>query len=95
MLGHGLLAVVTGLCFYKKFLMYHCLVLLNHYLMISSMVTHKTIAKNTSIDTNACGMVNRNEAEQTDILINEKIYRTLRVKQSQVLKETREHETSW
>lgn len=35
------------------------------------MITHKTIAKNTGIDTNACGMVNRNEAEQTDILINE------------------------
>lgn len=58
------------------------------------MITHKTIAKNTGIDINACGMVNRNEAEPTDILISEKIYRALSVKQSQLLKETWEHETS-
>lgn len=58
------------------------------------MITHKTISKNTDTDINACGMVNRNEAEQTDILINEKIYRSLYVKQSQLLKQTREHKTS-
>lgn len=62
--------------------------------MISSMITHKTIAKSTGIDINACGMVNRNEAEHTDILISEKIFRALCVKQSQLLKETWEHETS-
>lgn len=42
--------------------------------MISSMIIHKTIAKNTGIGINACGMVNQNEAEQRDILINEKKY---------------------
>lgn len=58
------------------------------------MIIHKTIAKNTGIGINACGMVNQNEAEQRDILINEKNIQSLLWKQRQLLKETWEHETS-
>lgn len=62
--------------------------------MISSMITHKIIAKNTGIDTNAIGMVNSNETGQPGILINEKLYTAVCVKQRQLLKERWGRKTS-
>ena len=56
------------------------------------MITHKIIAKTTGVDTNASGMVNSNETGQPGILINEKIYTAVCVKQRQLLKE--QHKTS-